>query len=634
MASFGENIGTPSGGFYLSVDYSFTQNTAGNYSLLNVTSKVKKNNSSYKPWNSYGKTAWIKIERQTDSGAWATVQTLSNNSGYDMRSATTITLVSASGIKIAHKSNGEQSIRITAYVDGQLSSYYPIGQAQSTIKITTIPRATTPSLTPATVTMGESIAISLPRASSGFTHTLQHDLCVGSWTTFATGATTSAVLEVPTEWISRLPNAVQGNGKIRCLTYSGETLIGEKTVGFTAKIPDDVIPTVDTISIFEATAGIAEKFGAFLQNKSQLRVVSSASGVQGSTISSYMVEVQGISYSGAEITTYVITRSGNVDVKVTATDTRGRKNSKTVQVTLVEYFIPTITTFDAYRADVSGNEASGSKTLKCVYDFTIASCGEKNDKNYKIEYKRDKDTEWTTLVSGSLYAMNTSYMKDDILELEYSYDVRLTVTDYFNPPATYQTKVGTEVVPLCVYPTGKGLGIGGYPTGELLQVFMGAEFYKTLKLMDVDENGANIDLLDRLTEIANELSRINNKLDADYIVEQGIIAGWRYRKWNSGTMEAWNHPGNSTVTLTAKYNSFYYKSITWRTLPGFKEFESGSVNVYANDNNGLWFGAIRKATIADDGYLTVIFYVAQPLTAAMETEVIVQPKMHLIGTWK
>ena len=507
MPTIGGNIGIPSGGFYLGVDFYYSQSTEGNYSTItSIASKVTKNKSTYKPYNLNGKSATLVVQYQDDSGSWITAASLSDSSGYDMRNTSTITLVSGSGIKIPHRADGKQKIWIQATVNGKLSNYYPNGTVSGYVDLTDIPRATTPSLSPSTVEMGKSIAISLPRAVSSFTHTLYHDFFANEWTKFAENVGTQATLAVPTSWASKIPDAASGYGRIRCLTYNGSMLIGEKIVDFTATVPESMIPVVNTITITEAVKGLASKFGAFIQSKSQLRVVSSASGVSGSTIKSYTVEVLGVSYTGQDITTYAIGQSGSVDVIVTATDSRGRKGSKTAKITVVEYFTPTINSFNAFRSDASGNEKNGSKTLRCVYDFKIASCGNKNSKSYKIEYRKVKDSTWTTLTSGAVYSASSSFSKDNVVQLEYAYEVRLTVTDYFDAPATYIVKVGAEVVPIAVYPSGKGIGFGGYPTEEAFQVFMAAQFYKTLTLMDVDGNGTNINLADKLTQINSNLT--------------------------------------------------------------------------------------------------------------------------------
>jgi len=517
VPTVGGNIGTPSGGFYLGADFYYSQNTEGNYSTISsIVSKVTKNKSSYKPYNLTGKTATLKVEYLNEAGSWVTAANLSDNSGYDMRSASTITLVSGSNIKIPHKSNGKQTIRITAYVNGNLSNYYPNGTVTGSVDLTDIPRATTPNLNPASVEMGKSIAISLPRAVSAFTHTLYHDFQDGVWTQFATGVGTEATLSVPASWASRITDAESGVGKIRCLTYSGDTLIGEKIVTFTAAVPKSVIPTVSKITITEAVEGLASKFGAFIQNKSQLRVVSTASGASGSTIKNYSVEVLGVSYTGQDITTYVLTKSGTVDVKVTVTDSRGRIGSKTAQISVLEYFTPTILVFNAFRSDQNGNEKNSSKTLTCAYKFEVAPCGNKNSKNYKIEYRRTGTSTWTTISSGAIYSADTKLIKADVLELEYPYEVRLTVSDYFttNEPAVYIVKVGAEIIVWCPYPTGKGMGVLGYPTREAFQVFGESDFKK--------------EIFDRFgTQIGNGLSMHSgsggNAIDPDSTLEELIL---------------------------------------------------------------------------------------------------------------
>ena len=521
MPTIGGSIGKPDGGFYLGVDFYYTQSIDGNSTTItSIASKVTKNRSTYKPYHLSGKSATLLVQYQDDAGNWITAANLSDTSGYDMRNVNTITLVSGSDITIPHRADGKQTIWIQATVDGKLSNYYPYGTISGYVELTDIPRATTPTVSVSTAEMGESVEITLPRAVNTFTHTLFYDFCGTGWTQFASNAGATATLYLPPYLAAYVPNAVSGICKVKCWTYSGSTWIGEKIVDFTVTVPEDVVPSIRDVSISEAVDGIADKFGAFIQNKSQLRVVSSAVGISGSTIELYSVEVLGVSYTGEDITTYTLGKYGDIDVAVTVTDSRGRKASKTIKITVLEYFTPTIVSFDAFRSDELGNEKNDSKNLKCKYHFKIAPCGNKNDKNFSIEYKTTESSAWTTLISGSTYAADTSIFKEDVVALEYAYEIRLTVADYFYPPATYVVKLGSEVVPICVYPTGKGLGIGGYPNKEAFQVFMPAQFYKTLTLMDVDGNGTNINLVDRLTQINNNL---NDLLKTNKVLWSGEV---------------------------------------------------------------------------------------------------------------
>ena len=602
MPTIGGSIGKPDGGFYLGADFYYTQSIDGNSTTItSIASKVTKNRSTYKPYHLSGKSATLLVQYQDDSGSWITAANLSDTSGYDMRNVNTITLVSGSNIVIPHKADGSQKILIQLTVDGKLSNYYPYGTVSDYFELPTIPRATIPSLSPSNVEMGKSIAISLPRAVSSFTHTLYHDFFANEWTKFAENVGTQATLAVPTSWASKIPDAASGYGRIRCLTYNGSTFIGEKIVDFTATVPESMVPVVNTITITEAVKGLASKFGVFIQSKSQLRVVSSASGVSGSTIKSYSVEVLGVSYTGQDITTYAIGQSGSVDVIVTATDSRGRKGSKTAKITVVEYFTPTINLFNAFRSDASGNEKNGSKTLRCVYNFKIAPCGNKNSKSYKIEYRKVKDSTWTTLTSGAVYSASSSFSKDNVVQLEYAYEVRLTVTDYFDAPATYIVKVGAEVVPIAVYPSGKGIGFGGYPTEEAFQVFMSAQFYKTLTLMDVDGNGTNIDLLNRLKDINTYISSEETKTN-DYLLGKPIYTKtFRFATVLSDTVIKISHGisniDNVWVDLT---NSFMQAISNGYSVPIISSMYYGKTG---SGNN--WSVAVDKTYVylyADSGW--------------------------------
>ena len=211
------------------------------------------------------------------------------------------------------------------------------------VKLTTIPRATTPTVSPASQVMGESIVINLPRASSGFTHKLTYKFGTASGV-ISSSATTSATFLVPESFAEQIPNSEKGTGTITCQTYNGATLIGTKTVNFTAVVPDGIVPVINNVTIEEAVVGRAIS-GVYLQNKSQLRVVTDAQGTMGSTIAKYEVLVDGVIHSGADIISQIVTSHGNVPINVTVTDSRGRTASKSQNVEFEEYYNPTIHSF-------------------------------------------------------------------------------------------------------------------------------------------------------------------------------------------------------------------------------------------------------------------------------------------------
>lgn len=128
MASFEGSIGTPSGGFNLKVEYSISQSVSGNYSDVTATGYVKRNKSSYYPYNS-------------SSSASLTINGTSKSytGSYDLRSDGYKTITSNT-VRVYHNNDGKKSITISFSFNGKLSNYYPNGSISQTVTLPSIPR--------------------------------------------------------------------------------------------------------------------------------------------------------------------------------------------------------------------------------------------------------------------------------------------------------------------------------------------------------------------------------------------------------------------------------------------------------------------------------------------------------------
>lgn len=128
MASFEGSIGTPSGGFNLKVEYSISQSVSGNYSDVTATGYVKRNKSTYYPYNS-------------SSSASLTINGTSKSytGSYDLRSDGYKTITSNT-VRVYHNNDGKKSITISFSFNGKLSSYYPNGSISQTITLPAIAR--------------------------------------------------------------------------------------------------------------------------------------------------------------------------------------------------------------------------------------------------------------------------------------------------------------------------------------------------------------------------------------------------------------------------------------------------------------------------------------------------------------
>lgn len=432
-----------------------SQSVANNTSNVTVSVRVYRTNTGY---TTYGTGTVYCTINGTQYTASITSDDKITSSGIVLFSRT---------MNIAHNADGTKTLATSARIthDQFSSSSQPYSQA-----LTTIPRATTPTLSASSVNMGASITINMPRASSSFEHTLTYKF--GSATgTIGTEVTTSKAWTVPLSLASQIPNGTSGTCTITCKTYNGSTLIGTKTVSFTAKVPSSVVPSISALTVTEATSGLAAKFGAYIQNKSTLKVTITAAGSYSSTIKSYKTTVAGKSYATSSFTSGVLTSSGTVTISTTVTDSRGRTATKSTTVSVTAYTAPKITKFSSARTDVG---------VQIPMAFSITSLSEKNTKTYVVEYKLKTSDTWTTLTSGSVYSYNATQTFADTFSTEASYDLRLTVTDHFGS-AVAVAEITTAFTLLDFNASGKGLAFGKVSEiADQMEIDMPMNIYKDI----------------------------------------------------------------------------------------------------------------------------------------------------------
>ena len=432
-----------------------SQSVANNTSNVTVSVRVYRTNTGYTTYGTGTVYCTINGTQYTEA---ITSSDKITSSGIVLFSKT---------LNIAHNADGTKTLATSARIthDQFSSSSQPYSQA-----LTTIPRATTPTLSASSVNMGASITINMPRASSGFDHTLTYKF--GSATgTIGSDLGTSEAWTVPLSLASQIPNGTSGTCTITCKTYNGSTLIGTKTVSFTAKVPSSVVPSISALTVAEATSGLAAKFGAYIQNKSTLKVTVTAAGSYSSTIKSYKTTVAGKSYTSSSFTSGVLTSSGTVTIATTVTDSRGRTAKKSTTVSVIAYAAPKITKFSSARTDAG---------VQIPMAFSITSLSEKNTKSHVVEYKLKTSDTWTILDSGSVYSYNATQTFADAFSTEASYDLRLTVTDYFGS-AVAVAEITTAFTLLDFNASGKGLAFGKVSEiADQMEIDMPMDIYKDI----------------------------------------------------------------------------------------------------------------------------------------------------------
>lgn len=333
-------------------------------------------------------------------------------------------------ITVSHNADGTKSIALTAEWDcGFDSSYTPRHLSLSeTVTLTTIPRAST--ATTSGSTLGETLTITIKRASSSFTHKLYYTCGSVKDKLIAENVGTSYSWNAPPVSLAQqAPNAETVALTLTVKTYNGSTYVGAWSTAVKLAVPSTVVPSL-SVAIDDPT-GVSNTYGGYVQLRSKVKVDITASGVQGSSIKSYSIKVGSIyAATSASGTTDYLPGSGELIVACAVTDSRGRTTTKTQSITVLAYSKPAITAISAARCNADGTANRAGTYGKVTFSGAITSLSAKNTAAYAVQYREVGAEDWTT--AGRPAAGN--YDPADIsavfaADKSKRYEVRVVATD-------------------------------------------------------------------------------------------------------------------------------------------------------------------------------------------------------------
>lgn len=437
-----------------------SQNVAGNTSNVTVSVRFYRTNTGYTTFGSG--TVYCKINGTTYSASVTSDDKITSGG---------IVLFSKT-LTIAHNADGTKTLTASAWIDhSQVNS----SEQSFSMALTTIPRATTPSVNDSDLNLGESITISTPRASSSFTHTLKYSFG-GASGTIATGVATSKAWTIPLSLATNIPNATSGKLTIICETYNGNTKIGSKSLVITVRVPASVVPTIGSVAVTDTNSAQYTKMGGVVKGKSKLSVVITASGAQGSTISSYSTTAGGKTYSGKSFTVNSVTSAGTLTFTVTVKDSRGRSATTTKSINVIDYENPVINRFSVIRANSDGTPNDEGGSLLISYRFNISPVNNKNDKSFTIYMKSADSDSFTTLLTGNEYTADSTLIPAGIISPDMTYTIRLTISDYFKS-LTHDVEAPTAFTLIDYHESGKGIAFGKVAEKEgVIEMALPVEF--------------------------------------------------------------------------------------------------------------------------------------------------------------
>lgn len=606
---------TGKNGFKLRLDYEVTkQSTADNkstvhmvlYLYANTTGSYNQDGDAY--WSINGKKTYYTFSYT--SPAWYVLGERTEEISHNNDGTKTVTL---SGVWCSAISGGWAPYSLS--VSGEVT-------------LPTIPRATTPGI--GGVTMGETAHISLPRASSGFTHTLRY-VFGGAAETIAAGVATGYDWLVPESLAAQIPDAASGKGTLTCETYSGSTLIGTKSVTFTASVPGSMKPAVLSgwaAVTYDNSGTAAENMAAWVQGYSKAKAAFDASKVtcrQGAGVSKFSITYLGKTTAGNPCRTETISTTG-ATVRCTVTDSRGLTAWEDFNIALLEYAPPALVGADLFRSDGEGAAADGGAHIAGVARVRYSELGGLNSVTLKGYWKS---------VGGGYGAGETltvgtvGLVTGDVeISADRSYVALLVLTDSLGNTARYEENIPTEKVAFHLKEGGKGAAFGKAAETEGVLELAEDWHLKLTGATDLNAAAEKIAVLDPGGVVRYRTkAELQGDLAADYIVSQGTSGIWTYRKWASGVAECWLE---SELTLTgstpvANMNDSAYLSYVDVDLPFTFKTQPRAV---ANGVLGTGTGFVN--VWCRNGYNEITVYV----TGNQNNAAITIRSMIVTGRWK
>lgn len=631
--------------------HKFTLNVSeSSYSVANNTSSVAFSFVLSPIQSSWNWELWgDKISYSITINGTNYTGTIPNYDGYS-----SVTLKSGS-LTVAHNSDGGKSISYSFSVTDSTGQTYTPGNASAsgTLALTTIPRATNPTLSATSVTMGSGITITMTPASNTFKHKIRYafgsvknsvaGLSIGEG--FTAAGTTTAILTPPTSLANEIPNAMSGVCTITCHTYnSSGTLIGSTTKYITLNVPA-YTPMIDELVL----TGKNLLSSTYVQGKSALTVEIEAFSAYGATITAYSSVVDGKTYTGKSFTTSALS-NGTKTVKTTVTDSRGKTVSTTHSgVTVYAYSNPYITTFKLAR------QTDGTTVIATLVGG-VASVNGKNAKTFAVTLNgvTETITSSTNTVNGT--ATFTGVSTDT------TFEAKATITDSYTS-VSKTAVLPTVAVTMDFYRSGNGIAMGKVAEqGDLFEVAWNSKFNKAIDITDANLsaitlnrthgfNGAAIRIKNN-TGVLGQFGMYGDAPDrplrrwtsdgtasyvvldtgntADYVTERGTSGIWTYEKWNSGKSECWGliQLGDNIALTTSMAGGVYSNaSYTARgeNLPSglFSAFPIVSINV---TSNGYTLAQAASATKDQ-----VIYRIWSPYSTTISGVFV---SIRCIGKWK
>lgn len=449
-------------------------NVTNNTSALSFTAKIESVSGA-----GYSVTGGGKLEiylYDNKSGSSSLVKSATYDS---VLSGTPRTLTATKNV--THKDDGSLNIYVYAkWTQLKTSQYIPHDKtvrapSSGTLALTTIARADTISATDANV--GSNPTITISHNSSSFRHNItatfsgkdvNGDTQTYTYNVLLKADDTGNITTI-TNW--QLPTALYDiclesssiTGTLKCQTYNGNTLIGEKTGSIKALIPSTCKPTVSAPTYIDTDSYSYDIIGVPVVGKSILEYdfSNTFTPFHDSPLDRYELYVNGsLVYSGTN-TTYLrdstIQNTSNT-YELRAYDKRGNFGTSGVQTLTAYSYNPPSATINVER------DTTTTTTAIVTYSGSITNINNnnRNSKSFKIYHKESTASTWPSTPDLSI---TNNYSPSGTLQItgldnDKKYDFKIVADDGYAGDYVYTASLSETFTLINFAADGKGLALG------------------------------------------------------------------------------------------------------------------------------------------------------------------------------
>ncbi len=383
---------------------------------------------------------------------------VNKNISIDTRNKVTVTLAQWTG-NVSH--NGDGTLTLPLKGEFTMSNTNLSGGSVScNFKCTTIPRASSFSLSESSVNPAGSLKATISYASKSFTHRLTWSLGKESASADIGAGVSEYTMTIPVGWANQVKTATKGTLKITLKTYSKGVQIGSsnKNISFVIPSTADYKPDFN-ILLQRVNNSVPDSYQKYVKGVSQVKVdLKDTSFKYGATLSGVTITVGDVSKRSAP-SVFDLSKSGTVKITVALKDSRGFVTQKSHTITVSDYKKPSVKIKSIERCNADGTLNSQGKYLVIDYDLVYSSLGGKNTCSGVLKFKTSKASSY----GSSITLTSSPFIFGGSISESSSYVVSVGVkdgiyTDYIN----FARSVSAADIPFNIRRGGKGAAFGKF----------------------------------------------------------------------------------------------------------------------------------------------------------------------------